>query len=232
MPPDANTLTWLDKQLRSTRGTPWRLGSYHANVRDQRLQYWKAHPEYIDSWRTDVAEETEDKTALGRILSLTNEELLTHARESYDQFLERAVQEFNSNRSYVEKCMGFKRLIDVVQDKSGKGDPVVFLEEYARSVLGYYRLHMLNTFYHNAIGASIRIYEVRAATGQLPALLPDDVPEDPYTGKELGYERTEDGFVLRSGVKPLDQSTAVECRFAVRHQGEDAKQGEGDSHVF
>ena len=48
----------------------------------------------------------------------------------------------------------------------------------------------------NSTRAAIELYLIMAETGQLPEELPDDLPKDPYTGRNFLYEITDDGFVL------------------------------------
>jgi hypothetical protein len=49
----------------------------------------------------------------------------------------------------------------------------------------------------NIIKAAVEIYLIVAKTGQLPKTLPDGLPKDPVTGRNLVYEITDEGFDLR-----------------------------------
>ena len=48
----------------------------------------------------------------------------------------------------------------------------------------------------NCTRAAVELYLILTKTGQLPEELPDNLPKDPYTGRDFLYEITEDGFVL------------------------------------
>jgi hypothetical protein len=48
----------------------------------------------------------------------------------------------------------------------------------------------------NIIKAAVEIYLIVAKTGQLPKILPDGLPKDPVTGRNLVYEITHEGFNL------------------------------------
>lgn len=49
----------------------------------------------------------------------------------------------------------------------------------------------------NSIKAAVEIYLIVAKTGQLPKTLPDGLPKDPVTGRNLVYEITDEGIDLR-----------------------------------
>ena len=53
-----------------------------------------------------------------------------------------------------------------------------------------------HTAHINSLKAAVELYLIMAKTGQLPKELPDDLPKDPYTGRDFLYEITDDGFVL------------------------------------
>ena len=57
-----------------------------------------------------------------------------------------------------------------------------------------------------------------AETGQLPKTLPIHVPTDPYSSKNFEYEITEEGFVLRCRVKPVNESEVKQYEFKVQQQ--------------
>lgn len=52
-----------------------------------------------------------------------------------------------------------------------------------------------------AVQAAIAVYLTKAKTGQLPRTLPADLPKAPHTGKDFVYQATEEGFILRCGVR-------------------------------
>jgi len=64
------------------------------------------------------------------------------------------------------------------------------------SIDGDFTSQVGHTAWINSLKAAVELYLIIAKTGQLPEELPDDLPKDPYTGKDFLYERTDDGFVL------------------------------------
>ena len=48
----------------------------------------------------------------------------------------------------------------------------------------------------NCTKAAVELYLIMAKTGQLPEKLPENLPEDPFTGRDLLYRKRDYGFVL------------------------------------
>jgi hypothetical protein len=48
----------------------------------------------------------------------------------------------------------------------------------------------------NITKAAVELYLIMAKTGQLPEIIPDYLPKDPYTSLDFLYEITDDGFIL------------------------------------
>ena len=63
-------------------------------------------------------------------------------------------------------------------------------------ILKFYNLAVELTADINTLGTAIEIYQRKCKDGQLPTVLPEDVPKDPFTGRDFAYEITEDGFEL------------------------------------
>jgi len=66
----------------------------------------------------------------------------------------------------------------------------------AEQVLRGYKVHVNGMVRFNTLIAGIELYLIEARTGQLPGQLPDDMPKDPFTGRDFMYEITEGGFKL------------------------------------
>jgi len=68
----------------------------------------------------------------------------------------------------------------------------------------------------SALRTAVEVYLTKAETGQLPEVLPNNLPADPFSGKPFEYTRTTDGFVLRCQGKDLDRNEAYEYEFKVK----------------
>ena len=221
MPTDFETLTWLKGQLESVQGTTWQPAQAFKNWRDMELQYWRSRPKGQPFKRDWFLEQIKDEIEKKEIIGFTDEqllvlllreerifpgkyrisvptELLARAQQAFDKFLESALKIIGSDMSYEEKHKDLLKLTDPreLEYRAISGDPVILLENCARTVEPYHKLMVWNVAHFNGLMAAIEIYLVKAKTDQLPEKLPDGLPKDPYSGENFKYERTEEGFVL------------------------------------
>lgn len=68
----------------------------------------------------------------------------------------------------------------------------------------------------NALKTALHLYVMKARVGQLPDALPEGMPKDLFSGKNFEYERTKDGFILRSQGKDLAKNKIYEYEFKVK----------------
>jgi hypothetical protein len=221
MPTDFETLTWLKGQLESVQGTTWQPAQAFKNWRDMELQYWRSRPKGQPFKRDWFLEQIKDESEKKELIGFTDEqllvlllreerifpgkyrisvptELLARAQQAFGKFLESALKIIGSDMSYEEKHKDLLKLTDPreLEYRAISGDPVILLENCARTVEPYHKLMVWNVAHFNGLMAAIEIYLVKAKTDQLPEKLPDGLPKDPYSGENFKYERTEEGFVL------------------------------------
>ncbi len=201
MPPDLDTLIWLRSQLMVVQGTPWLPARALRNFRDNCVQsLLHDDPNWGAAWRDYVGKSIRDEKVKKEMLSLTDNELLARASETYDDFLKSVLTVIDSSKSYDEKRTELQRLDRTLH--ATEGHPITILigsiGNPSALVLPYYEQSVQNTAYHNAIMTAIALYLITAQTGQLPHMLPSDVPGDPYSAGGFDYETTPQGFVLRS----------------------------------
>jgi len=70
-------------------------------------------------------------------------------------------------------------------------------------------------FWVNAIRTAIEIYLMKTETGQLPEMLPANLPKDPFSGQDFEYEATEEGFVFRCREKEIGINKVLEYEFVI-----------------
>lgn len=61
---------------------------------------------------------------------------------------------------------------------------------------GDFESRVSHTAHINSLKVAVELYLIMAKTGQLPEELPDDLPKDPYTGRDFLYKKNKDGFSL------------------------------------
>ena len=68
----------------------------------------------------------------------------------------------------------------------------------------------------NAVKAAIELYLINIRTGQLPDALPQDLPQDLFSGRDFSYEKNEEGFILRCQAKDPYRDMIHEYSFKVK----------------
>ena len=213
MPSDFNNLTRLQGQLAVVQGAS--RSPARVLERDFEFALQNIDPEILARVRDHIVKNTEDTNAKKEIRSLTDEELLVRARESYSTFLNSVLRAIGSDMPYEKTYAELQRLTDKLGEQASS-NPVIILSLCAGQVVKVYELHVRHTAYFNALKAAIEIYLSKAKTGQLPKTLPDYLPKDPYSGEDFEYETTKEGFVLRCRVKDIDEGKIQQYEFKVQ----------------
>ncbi|MCH7559094.1 MAG: hypothetical protein IIB56_16805 [Planctomycetes bacterium] len=182
---------------------------------DDALKFLSMHPEYFTTWRENVSELIEDESARQEILSLTDEELLERAKESYNKFLSSVNRVMGSDIPYQQKYLELQELEEEPKNHPVQ-DPVGILLLFVLSnVAEQHDIYIRGIANFNAIRAAIEIYMVKAETGQLPEMLPAHLPKDPFSSQDFEYEATNQGFVLRCREKEIGEDRIWEYEFVI-----------------
>lgn len=200
MPPDVEIITWFRGQLALVQGMPLSLPrTLQANFKSY-LYHMRTHPVLPARLRTLLVETAEDEQAKEDSRSLTDEQLLARAREGFAQFLDLIFRITDSEMTYEQECVQMQKLTDKLKE-GDDGDRVVGFVMPVSGVDpmagGNYPFQVGHQAHINATKAAVEVYLVLAKTGQLPEKVPDYLPKDPFTGRDLVYEITDDGFALR-----------------------------------
>jgi hypothetical protein len=197
MPLDAETLTWLQEELATVHGAPQSPTRALQIDFEMALQTMRISPEILTRVRHQLVEKTEDEGTKEKMRNLTDEDLIVRASEPYSKFLSSALKVIRSSMTYTQKYAELHRLTGNLEKKFSD-DPAAYqlISSCAAQVLKFYNLAVELTADINALGTAIEIYQRRCNDGQLPKVLPEGVPKDPFTGRDFVYEITEDGFVL------------------------------------
>lgn len=208
MPLDVDVLTWLRGQLVVVRDViPSFIRALEMNL-ELSVQSLQTHPDDILWLREKLAGNADDENTKDEILGLTDEELIVLFRESYEDFLNTVFHVIDSEMTYKEKSLEIQRLVNIMHDKCA-----VYNTE---QIADYYNLKVRNEAQFNALKAAIEIYLIKAETGQLPEMLPDGLPKDPYSGQDFGYEITQDGFTFHSQGEDFQGRGAQLLEFKVK----------------
>jgi hypothetical protein len=216
MPPDRDTLTWLQSQISTVQGAPPPPGRAMEITLDDILKFFRMYPEFLATWRESLPELIEDESARQEILNLTDEELLQQARESYNRFLASVNRVIGSDMPYTQKYVVLQELKEELVNHP-VDDPVDILWLFLPSnVVKQHNIYVRGIANFNGTRAAIEIYMVKAETGQLPEMLPAHLPKDPFTGKDFEYDTAKDGFVLRCREKEIGENKLWEYEFSIQ----------------
>jgi len=230
MPPDAETLTWLQEQLAVGGEMEWRPRETLTKWIDWEVQCLQASPDVL-------AGEIGHPALRKKTEGLTEAQVMERARQGWEEVFKSVLDVLESERSPLDKSHALGQLamkaslkmagaeailevwdgetppseeqereikrLTLEQRKTPAHDPMWLLGYLQGAVDSYSRYAHFPARVH-AVQAAIAIYLIKAKTGQLPQTLPADLPKDPYSDKDFEYRVTERGFILRCrGVFPV-----------------------------
>jgi hypothetical protein len=104
----------------------------------------------------------------------------------------------DSNITNKQKCTEMQKVIHELGDAyaietSTFGLSWSWISNFIKSAIGSHTAQMAQI---NCTKAAIELYLILTKTGQLPEELPDNLPKDPFTGRDLLYKLRDYGFVL------------------------------------
>ena len=152
--------------------------------------------------RKELVEKAENERVKENARNLTDEQILSRAREPFPSFFDSIFRILDSEMTYEQKCAQMKKLINNLTEEYAD-DPVVayVIGSGIDGMIEYpsrrYPLHVGHAAHINGIKAAVEVYLVLAKTGQLPGTLPEGLPKDPFTGRDFVYVITDEGFALR-----------------------------------
>jgi len=214
MPPNEKTLAWLERELALVSQRP---SLRRALLTEEQITLRNLA---LDK---DSLIETAKSNSGGR-LDPGHEELL---RKADPAFLQASGEHYTQSMAALRKALEEKSPFDAKYEQikhldeqlasNAKTNPravftAIFRAEFART----YAVCTFSQSGDNALGAALGLYRIKAQTGVLPKKLPAGLPKNPFNGKDFGYERTEDGFILYVETKGLDRDKARELHFRVK----------------
>jgi hypothetical protein len=227
MPPDAETLTWLQEQLAAGGELKWRPRETLPKWIDWEVQCLQASPDVLAGAMRSPA--FRKKTE-----GLTGDQVLERARQAWEEVFKSVLEVLESKTSPLDKSRalgqlakkagakvtGLEAVLEVwdgetppseeqereikrlmlEQRNNPASDPMLLMDNLTAAVELYSRLAYPHARVR-AVQGAIGLYLIKAKTGQLPQTLPADLPKDPHTGKDFEYQATEKGFILRCGAR-------------------------------
>jgi hypothetical protein len=197
MPPDRDTLTWLQSQISNIQGPLPPYGKALEIELNDYLQGLSEDPNTIEWLRQKNSEKVEDESIKQEILDLTDKDVLELIKESNNKFLSIVNRLVSSDMPYRQKYFELKELQDELINPPII-DPYYHLwTSLPRNLTEQHGIYIRAIANYNVTRAAIEIYLIKAETEQLPEELPADLPKNPFSSQDFEYETTTKGFVLR-----------------------------------
>jgi hypothetical protein len=199
MTPEMETLTWLKAKLAEV---PFKTPSLRVAMRSEKecfsaeMQVDK-RDKLLDlcSGSGDVSDL--DKTALKRITE-GDEVFFAKNRDYYIKHMNSLDEVLESSMPYAEVYSRLKQL----NERPGKempDNPAATLTSLLIPAFDrIYTIDIRTKTICNALRTAVEIYMIKAKSGKLPDTLPAGLPGDLFSGTDFKYEKTTDGFALRS----------------------------------
>ncbi len=213
MPPDVETITWLKNQLASVAPVSRSIARAVQVDLELALQTMHVDDSSMELLRRELVEAADSKSATD-IQSLSNEELLALIRDPYMEFLDSSLQVIASGLPYEKTYAEIEKLKNALRKEPN--NPVVGRMAEILSMPGCYIAQVRYDARRAAFSVALELYLEKAKTGQLPERVPDGLPKDPYSNEDFIYIVAEDGFVLRSRVRPADGGETFQLKYKVQ----------------
>jgi len=155
----------------------------------------------------------ETKKKIQELLAKSDEQLLEHARQSYNKFLYPVIRIIESELPYNQKINEIQRIDDQMNQNSFNTAILISLMSNSNFV-DIYKMQVRYNAHFNIMKSALEIYLIKVQTGKLPEKLPDYLPKDPMNGQDFIYQLISDGFVLKSSVD-LDTKNNVHLELKV-----------------
>jgi hypothetical protein len=216
--PDADILEWLGGRLASFSNEFQSLTRALEMDFELVVQSVRKSEDTLALIRQQLADNVGDQNTKDEILNLTDDELIAMARGPYDEFLNAVFKTIDGVLPYADKYEEIQRLIDELVDEYGD-DPatgyIVLCTGAKAGLILDFDIQIRRTAGYNALKAAIEVYHDYVATGQLPDVLPDNLPKDPFSGEDFEYLVTDQGFILRCRQVEISSDELREYNFNV-----------------
>ncbi len=220
VPLDEESLAWLEDKLTFDPIPPDWLPTLLDFHRGRTLLALNADSPVLTSIRTNIptASSPAYRAKVEAYTNMTDEELIELIRQAYQAYLDDVFEVLETDLPFEE---GYQRLNSLAEAlrQAALDEPTIIIDLLivAGRTPENYRGLFLHEAQLDALRVAVEIYRVHVQTGQLPQMLPDNLPKDPYSGDDFEYEVTSEGFILRCAGKMAYGDVPVQFDFKVRH---------------
>ena len=223
MPADAEILTWFRDEFGRVPGLSPTFAKAWGAYRKIELRGMRTDPDYLGCLRELALMQARGQQAKEKIEKLTDEEIRSRAAQAIDQISDLIVEIMTGKDDYKTKISRVhefcsQRMADETIDPIARVYIAPAGVSVAHQVESQYADYVEQEARINGTKAAVEIYLVLAKTGKLPHQLPPNLPKDPFTGKDFGYEMTDEGFALRCAGESFKKRKEHLLEFRVRRR--------------
>lgn len=220
MPPDVDILTCFRGQFAEVPGARLSFAKALRGRIKIQLDAMRTHPDHLRRFRDAAIRQAEGEQAKENVRNLTGEQFRLRAREGLAHFTDSILRILDSEAACEQKLAQMEGLVGEKM-KDDATDPVVKgiisdINMKGQIGLFYTRQIIEHEARINGTKAAVEVYLVLAKTGKLPEKLPEHLPKDPFTGRDFGYEVTDEGFVLRCEGNEFSFHKKITLEFKIR----------------
>lgn len=199
MTPDLETLTWLKAKLTEV---PFRTPSLRVAMRSEKECFSSEmrvdkRDKLLDLCSGPGEDSDLDKTALKR-LTEGDEVFFAINRDYYIKHMNSLDAVLESSMPYAEVYSRLKQLNEKPVKEMPDNPAATLTSLLTPAFDRIYSIEIRTKTISNALRTAVEIYMIKAKSGKLPDVLPAGLPGDLFSGTDFKYEKTTDGFALRS----------------------------------
>ncbi len=209
---DPETLLWLKSRLATVPTRPLSIKAAMEIEREIALESIRI--ENVQELKGLLLGESPDPNVIELIDGL-DETFFEQSRRYYKQFIESYQVILDKNGPYVETHRQLKGLNEKAKADAAKDQAAVLTDAIAPAMWKIYGHEVLSRARLNALKAAVEIYLVKAGTGRLPEALPNELPKDPFSGRDFAYQVDKGGFTLRCQRRDLDKDEIHSFEFKI-----------------
>jgi len=216
MPPDQNILTWFRDELVRIPKLPFSSAKRWRGLLEIGEDRMRTDTDALAFFRAQGLREARGQQAKESIQNLTDKQFRSRAAEVFTQIADSILEIISSNAIYDKRLSKVHQLYNELTG-DGNADPIVkTYASLANMAEGLLTHQVEQKAWLSGTKAAVEIYIELAKTGKLPEKLPANLPKDPFTGKDFGYEKTDDGFALRCAGQGFKKRKKSLLEFRVR----------------
>jgi hypothetical protein len=195
MPPDQETLSWLEGELTTTSRRQVLMQNALKTEEEVVLaKFTLSNPNVAEM----VAESLGGAAApeVAEHLKNADEAFFEGSRKYYKDHIDTVLAIVDSSALYAQK---FSRLeeLDKRASLEAKDNPhAILTAAFMPAIARVLTLDTRARSGDNMLKAAIEVYLVKARTGKLPDRLPTGLPKDAFNDQDFTYAKTADGFTL------------------------------------